>query len=77
MTKFHLSYCSVSNLEMKELVDLMEQKPILPKIASITWNDDKRFSEEGDDWDRDLQSKLLKTFHDTFPLSKLSSFVSY
>ena len=74
MTKFHLSYCGVSNLEMKELVDLMEQKPILPNIASITWYDDDSCSEEGDDWDWDLNSKLLKTFRHTFPRAKLWSY---
>jgi hypothetical protein len=74
MKRFQLSHCGVSNLEMKELVDLMEKTPILPNIASITWYDDDYCSEEEDDWDWDLHSKLLKTFQHTFPRLKLWSY---
>jgi hypothetical protein len=71
LRKFKLSHCGVSNNEMRELVGLIKQKPILPNIASITWSDEAECSEEGDDWDWNLLGELLKTFNRTFPHLKL------
>jgi hypothetical protein len=74
MEKFQLFHCYVYNFEMKELINLLEQTPILPNIASISWYDDGDYSEEGDDWDGDLHDKLIKTFRCTFPHSELRSY---
>jgi hypothetical protein len=61
LKKFNLYQCGVSNLEMKELIDLMKQTPILPNIASISWCDN------GGDWNSSLHKELLKTIEDKFP----------
>jgi hypothetical protein len=74
MEKFQLSHCCVYNFEMKELINLLEQTPILPNIASISWYDYGDFFEEVEVWDGDLHNKLIKTFRHTFPHSELWSY---
>jgi hypothetical protein len=71
LRKLKMNCCGVSNHVMKELIDLVKQKPILPNIASISWVDDWTCSEEGYYWDLSLFNKLLKTIRCTFPHIKL------
>jgi hypothetical protein len=70
MRKFCLSLCGVPNHEMKQLVDLMEQTPILPNATSILWIDDEECADEGE-WDWDIFEELLDTFKRKFPHSAM------
>jgi hypothetical protein len=72
LRKFDLSHCGVPNHVMKELVDLMEQTPILPNIASITWFDYHDCAAYGELWDYDHLEKLIKTFQHTFPHAEIN-----
>jgi len=57
--------CELSNHEMRELVQLMRQRPILPNIVYIWWIEDNVGSIP--DMDKKHLKLLLQTFRDTFP----------
>lgn len=66
LRKLTITYCSVPNHEMSELVQLMRQKPILPNIVRILWMDYDSDLPESHKEHLDL---LYETIRETFPSS--------
>jgi hypothetical protein len=59
----------LSNHEVRELVQLMRQRPILPNIVNILW-----FESCNDETEVAHVQLLLQTFRDTFPDLDLDSY---